>query len=136
VASPGATLDHPALLSVRNVSAEYRSNAGRAVAVRAVSFTIQPSAAIALVGESGSGKTTIARCVAGLHFRGTDELEFDSKPLPWGAKGRSRELRRQIEIAFQNPYDSLNPRRSVQQQVAPPARLLRGISQSEAKREA
>jgi peptide/nickel transport system ATP-binding protein len=63
-------------------------------------------------------------------------MEFDGKPLSWGAKGRSRELRRQIEIAFQNPYDPLNPRRSVQQQVARPARLLRGISQSEAKREA
>lgn len=131
-----ATLDTSALLSVRDMSAEYRSNAGRTVAVHAVSFTIQPGAAVALVGESGSGKTTIARCIAGLHVDGTGEMEFDGKPLPWGAKSRSRELRRKIQIVFQNPYDSLNPRQSIQQQVARPARLLRGISQSEAKREA
>jgi peptide/nickel transport system ATP-binding protein len=136
---PLATRDSPrgpALLSVRGLSADYPSSAGRTAAVRGVSFSIQPSDAVALVGESGSGKTTIARCIAGLHVHGSGEMVFDGKPLPWGAKNRPRELRRKIQIVFQNPYDSLNPRQSIQQQIARPARLLRGMSRSEARREA
>lgn len=129
------SLDKSALLSVSGLSADYPSNAGRATAVRGVSFSIQPSTAVALVGESGSGKTTIARCIAGLHVHGSGEIAFDGKPLPWGAKNRSRELRRKIQIVFQNPYDSLNPRQSIQQQIARPARLLRGMNRSEARQE-
>jgi peptide/nickel transport system ATP-binding protein len=131
-----ATLDKPALLLVSGLSAGYRSSAVRTAAVQSVSFAIKPSEAVALVGESGSGKTTIARCIAGLHVDGSGEMAFDGQPLPWGAKNRSRELRRTIQIVFQNPYDSLNPRQSIQQQIARPAKLLRGMSRSEARREA
>jgi peptide/nickel transport system ATP-binding protein len=131
-----AEQDKPALLAVSGLSAGYRSSAGRTDAVRGVSFAIRPSEAVALVGESGSGKTTIARCIAGLHVDGSGEITFGGQPLPWGAKRRSRELRRMIQIVFQNPFDSLNPRQSVQQQIARPARLLRGLSRSQAGREA
>jgi peptide/nickel transport system ATP-binding protein len=131
-AAPG----QPTLLSVSGLSAGYRSNTGHTAAVQSVSFAIKPSEAVALVGESGSGKTTIARCIAGLHVDGSGEMSFDEQPLPWGAKHRSRELRRLIQIVFQNPYDSLNPRQPIQQQIARPARLLRRISRSEARREA
>ena len=131
-----AALAQPALLAVSDLSAGYRSSAGHTAAVRSVSFAIKPSEAVALVGESGSGKTTIARCIAGLHADGSGEMIFDGRPLPWGVKNRSRELRRTIQIVFQNPYDSLNPRQSIQQQIARPARLLRGMSRSEAKQEA
>jgi peptide/nickel transport system ATP-binding protein len=130
-----ATLGQPALLSVSDLSAGYHSSAGHTAAVRSVSFAVKPSEAVALVGESGSGKTTIARCIAGLHVDGSGEMIFNGQQLPWGAKNRSRELRRTIQIVFQNPYDSLNPRQSIQQQIARPARLLRGMSRSEAKLE-
>jgi len=131
-----AAVGQPALLSISALSAGYHSSAGHSAAVRSVSFAIKPSEAVALVGESGSGKTTIARCIAGLHVDGSGEMIFDGRQLPWGAKNRSRELRRTIQIVFQNPYDSLNPRQSIQQQIARPARLLRGMSRSEARREA
>jgi peptide/nickel transport system ATP-binding protein len=126
-----AALDEPSLLSLSDLSAGYRSSAGRSAAVRSVSFAIRPAEAVALVGESGCGKTTIARCIAG-----PGEMIFDGQRLPWGARNRSRELRRAIQIVFQNPYDSLNPRQSIQHQIARPARLLRGMSRSEARREA
>jgi peptide/nickel transport system ATP-binding protein len=131
-----AEVDKPALLVVSSLSAVYRSSAGDTAAVESVSFNIRPSEAVALVGESGSGKTTIARCIAGLHVDGSGEMTFDGELLPWGAKIRPRELRRRIQIVFQNPYDSLNPRQPIQQQVARPARLLRGLSRSEANQEA
>jgi len=124
------------LLAVTDLTAEHRSAAGRTVAARSVSFAIEPSEAVALVGESGSGKTTIARCVAGLHTQGTGQMMFAGHLLPWGTKRRSRDLRRQIQIVFQNPYDSLNPRRAVGAQVARPAKLLRQLSSAEATREA
>jgi peptide/nickel transport system ATP-binding protein len=131
-----AAPDNSALLVVSGLSAGYRSNAGYTAAAQSVSLTIRPSEAVALVGESGSGKTTIARCIAGLHVDGSGEMIFDGQPLPWGAKRRPAELRRKIQIVFQNPYDSLNPRQSIQQQVARPARLLRNMSRAEARREA
>jgi peptide/nickel transport system ATP-binding protein len=124
------------LLVMTDLTAEHRSAVGRTVAARGVSFTIEPSEAVALVGESGSGKTTIARCVAGLHTQATGQMIFAGNPLPWGTKKRSRDLRRQIQIVFQNPYDSLNPRRAVGAQVARPAKLLRQLSSAEATREA
>ncbi len=73
---------------------------------------------LALVGESGSGKTTLARCVAGLHkdFTGTIRLREDA--LPPAARSRSSAARKEIQYVFQNPYASLNPRRTVGQTIA------------------
>ncbi|MGA3354722.1 MAG: ABC transporter ATP-binding protein [Acidimicrobiales bacterium] len=134
--SASTRTDTAALLEVSNLTAEHRSAAGRTVATHDVSFTIQPSEAVALVGESGSGKTTIARCIAGLHVHATGQLAYAGASLPWGTRTRPRDIRRQIQIVFQNPYDSLNPRRTVRAQVARPARMLRRLSRADAIREA
>jgi peptide/nickel transport system ATP-binding protein len=73
---------------------------------------------VALVGESGSGKTTLARCVAGLHKDFTGALLLGDTQLPPAARSRSDAARKQIQYVFQNPYASLNPRRTVGQTVA------------------
>ncbi len=73
---------------------------------------------LALVGESGSGKTTLARCVAGLHRDFTGAVVLGDKELPPAARSRSNESRKQIQYVFQNPYASLNPRRTVGQTIA------------------
>jgi peptide/nickel transport system ATP-binding protein len=73
---------------------------------------------VALVGESGSGKTTLARCVAGLHKDFTGALMLGDTQLPPAARSRSDAARKQIQYVFQNPYASLNPRRTVGQTVA------------------
>jgi len=73
---------------------------------------------VALVGESGSGKTTLARCVAGLHRDYTGEIRLAGAVLANSARRRSSEHRRQIQYVFQNPYASLNPRRTVGQTIA------------------
>ncbi len=87
-----------------------------------------PASALALVGESGCGKTTIARCVAGLHEPSAGRIALDGEPLAGPGAQRSREARRRIQIVFQNPYDSLNPRQRVGDAIARPARVLRGLS--------
>jgi peptide/nickel transport system ATP-binding protein len=86
---------------------------------------------VALVGESGSGKTTIARCIAGLHPRAGGTILFDGAPLPSLAQGRSRALRGRIQIVFQNPYDSLNPKQTVFQALARPLKLFKSPRTSE-----
>jgi peptide/nickel transport system ATP-binding protein len=73
---------------------------------------------VALVGESGSGKTTLARCVAGLHKNYTGAVYLGSDELPPAARSRSAAARKRIQYVFQNPYASLNPRRTVGQTVA------------------
>jgi peptide/nickel transport system ATP-binding protein len=73
---------------------------------------------VALVGESGSGKTTLARCVAGLHKDYTGAVFLGADELPPAARSRSSAARKQIQYVFQNPYASLNPRRTVGQTIA------------------
>lgn len=123
------------LLSVEDLHAEYAGRHERTVAAKGVGFTVEPGACVALVGESGSGKTTIARCIAGLHEPESGVIRLHGAPLPGKASRRSIEARRRVQIVFQNPYDSLNPRHRVADAIARPARLLRKLSRSEAESE-
>jgi peptide/nickel transport system ATP-binding protein len=75
---------------------------------------------VALVGESGSGKTTLARCVVGLHSNCSGELHLGTERLSPGYRHRSEQAHRGIQFVFQNPYTSLNPRRTVGQIVERP----------------
>jgi peptide/nickel transport system ATP-binding protein len=87
------------------------------------------------VGESGSGKTTLARCIAGLHTNWTGEVRYEGEPLPPGIRRRTKDVLRGIQYVFQNPYASLNPRRTVGGLVAQPIqtfaerRRMRGDSE-------
>ena len=85
------------------------------------------------VGESGSGKTTIASCIAGLHPRVPGTVKFDGAPLPPLAGQRSRDLRRRMQIVFQNPYDSLNPKKTVSHTLARPLVLFKVPGLTEAR---
>lgn len=136
VLAPGAAAPVTSLLEVRDLCAEYRTRAGVVVAAQNVSFSIGAGASLALVGESGSGKTTIARCVAGLHVRSSGTITLDGKTLPPLAKHRPQRARRRIQIVFQNPYDSLNPRHRIGDAIAFPARFLRDLTRQEARTEA
>jgi peptide/nickel transport system ATP-binding protein len=73
---------------------------------------------LALVGESGSGKTTLARCVAGLHKDWVGEIRLGDTRLAEAARKRSSQARKDIQYVFQNPYASLNPRRTIGQTIA------------------
>jgi peptide/nickel transport system ATP-binding protein len=121
------------VLEVQELRASY---AGAAVlAVSDVSFTVMPGQCVALVGESGSGKTTIARCAVGLHKPDSGRILLRGQPLPYRARERTVEQRRSVQIVFQNPYDSLNPRRTVAEALARPLRLFEIVTRSEVKSE-
>ena len=104
------------LLSVRRLTKEFRRGRGlfRAGApVRAVddvSFEIERGETFGLVGESGSGKTTTARCILRLVEPTSGEIEFGGRNLLALSRGDMRAARRQMQIVFQDPYSSLNPR--------------------------
>lgn len=100
-------------------------------AVDGVSFDIRPGETLALVGESGSGKTTVSRAVLGLMEPTDGRVEFQGKPLSGLSRRGRKDLRRQVQAVFQNPYTSLNPRRRVVDIVAEPLRVHRVASESE-----
>jgi peptide/nickel transport system ATP-binding protein len=123
------------LLAVAGLTAAHRSRAGSVVAARDISFTIAAGECVALVGESGSGKTTIARCIVGLHQPDSGTIALDGQTLAAKAGDRRVDVRRRVQIIFQNPYDSLNPRHTVGDIVERPARQLRRLRRADARAE-
>ncbi len=123
------------LLVVEHLTAVHHGRAETIVAANDVSFTVDVGECVGLVGESGSGKTTIARCVAGLHVPASGRILLDGVPLERRARERAREARRRCQIVFQNPYDSLNPRRRVGDEIARAAVVLRNLSRRDARNE-
>ncbi|PML78987.1 dipeptide ABC transporter ATP-binding protein [Enterovibrio norvegicus] len=89
-----------------------------------VSFDIQEGETFGLVGESGSGKSTIARVIAGLYPPNSGKVWFEGIDLT-GLKSEAqrRPMRRQMQMVFQNPYSSMNPRMKVQDIIAEPIRF-------------
>jgi peptide/nickel transport system ATP-binding protein len=85
-----------------------------------VNFTVPGRQCVAVVGMSGSGKTTLARCLVGLHPAWAGDVSFAGKPLGKGIRRRSDDQLRRIQYVSQNPYASLNPRRTVGQIVEQP----------------
>jgi peptide/nickel transport system ATP-binding protein len=108
------------VLALTGVSASYR---GRTV-VHDVTLALSPHECLALVGESGSGKTTLARSIVGLHNERAGDITLQGAALAPAARARSREMRRAIQYVFQNPYGSLNPRRTVRQIVGQPLEVF------------
>jgi peptide/nickel transport system ATP-binding protein len=110
------------VLAVQNLDAHY----GSRHTLFDIDLEVHRNECLALVGESGSGKTTLARCVSGLHKHYTGKVRLGDDVLPEAARARSNEARREIQYVFQNPYASLNPRRTVGQSIARQLALFGG----------
>jgi peptide/nickel transport system ATP-binding protein len=123
------------LLAVHGLRASHRGGTEPVVAAAEVDFELGDGECLALVGQSGSGKTTIARCLVGLHHPDGGTVTLSGQPLAARVRDRTVDQRRRIQYVFQNPYESLNPRRSVGEQLARPAQLLRGLSRAAARSE-
>lgn len=122
-----------ALLEVRNVSARYPGAAMQVLSE--VSLAVAAGETLGVVGESGSGKSTLLRCIAGLHPPVSGDVLFEGQALAAKAVRRPRGIRGQMQIVFQNPDTSLNPRQSVAQLVGRPLRLFRDdVSRSDETR--
>jgi peptide/nickel transport system ATP-binding protein len=100
---------------------------GRMQTVRAVddvSIRVRARATLGLVGESGSGKTTLARCIVGLETADQGTIELLDIPIALALQDRLSEVRRNLQMVFQNPNDTLNPYRSIGSTLERTIRLL------------
>jgi peptide/nickel transport system ATP-binding protein len=100
---------------------------GRAVvhAVDGVDLTVRKGETLGLVGETGCGKSTLARCMAGLQPLTGGSISYDGRDLTAMSSRELREIRREIQVVFQDPYGSLNPRRRVGSIIAEPLHVHR-----------
>ncbi|WP_161784953.1 ABC transporter ATP-binding protein [Hoeflea sp. BAL378] len=94
--------------------------------VRGVSLEVRHGETIGIIGESGSGKSTFLRGIAGLLPPTSGRVEFRGKPLAGSVADRHRAERRDLQLIFQNPDSSLNPRQTVGAILKRPIRLFRG----------
>jgi len=106
-------------LDLRDVVVDYeRRGGGRVRAVAGASINVERGQIVGLVGESGCGKSTLAKAAVGLVRPTSGSVLFEGREIaPLGRRGRSRDLAR-LQLVFQNPYASLNPRRKVGSQLA------------------
>ncbi|MEZ4463905.1 MAG: dipeptide ABC transporter ATP-binding protein [bacterium] len=96
---------------------------GHVQAVDGVDLDVMPGQAVGLVGESGCGKTTTGRCILRLIEPTAGTMHFDGRDLRAMPRAELRALRREMQIIFQDPFGSLNPRRTVFQTLAEPLKL-------------
>ncbi|MEC3767078.1 ABC transporter ATP-binding protein [Cupriavidus sp. SS-3] len=108
-----ATASAPTLLEVEDLHVTHRSGAHATVAVQGVSFSIAAGETVGLVGESGCGKSTLARAVLRLADHDAGRIVFDGTDIAPVNRRRMRPWRGAMQLVFQDPYSSLNPRKTV-----------------------
>ena len=125
------------VLETRHVTRDYHVSGGlfrKEKIIRAVkdaNFKLEKGKTLAIVGESGSGKSTLARILTLIDPATSGELLIEGQPVDI-SKGLSKEMRRKVQIIFQNPYGSLNPRQKIGDVLAEP--LLINTSMPAAER--
>ncbi|ELE5026949.1 ABC transporter ATP-binding protein [Vibrio fluvialis] len=127
------------LLRVRNLVTRFDTKKNfwgrtthRVHAVEQVSFDIYPGETLALVGESGSGKSTIGRTIQQLQRATSGDIEFEGRALSARSKAEQSRLRQEIQYIFQDPFASLDPRKTVGYSIAEPIRTHHLLSSDKA----
>ena len=107
------------VLEGRNITRDYATGGGflrrakKVQALKGISFAVNRGETLAIVGESGCGKSTLARIITLIDPASSGELLLDGQAIAIGKTAIPREVRRKVQIVFQNPYGSLNPRQKV-----------------------
>ena len=124
-----------ALIEVRNLKQYYHQDHIVVKAVDDVSFTVQAGETFGLVGESGSGKSTIGRAIVNLYQPTDGQILYQGKALSDLSKGERLDYNKDVQMIFQDPYASLNPRMKVQDIVAE-GMEVHGLVASKSERDA
>jgi dipeptide transport system ATP-binding protein len=130
------------VLEGRDIVRDYRIPGGlfspaRVVhAVKGVSFKVEKGKTLAIVGESGCGKSTLARIITMIDAATAGELFIDGQKVDIAREGVTPEMRRKVQIVFQNPYGSLNPRQKIGDVLGEPLLINTGASADERRERA
>ena len=123
------------IIRVEHLKKYFKTPFGMLHAVDDVNFAIKEGETLGVVGESGCGKSTLGRVVLKLIEPTDGKIIFDSRDITDIAEGENRELRKQMQIIFQDPYSSLNPRMSVSELIADPLKTFRVVKSRKARQE-
>lgn len=108
------------LLEVRDLKKYFKTPSGYLHAVDKVSFSLETGKTLGVVGESGCGKSTLGRTILHLTEPTDGQIIFDGQDISTVSNRRFKELRREMQIVFQDPFSSLDPRSSVSQTIEEP----------------
>ena len=132
----------PPLLEVKNIDVDYiigKNIFGKAnkvfPALKNISFQLHGGETLGLVGESGSGKTTIGRAIVQLIEKSRGEIKFKVKNIADLSKKEAYELKKHIQIIFQDPYSSLNPRKTIGKDIEEPMQVHNIYSNNDERKE-
>ena len=125
----------PKLLEVENLKTQFFTQDGVVKAVDGVSFSLDRGETLGIVGESGSGKSTLARCVSRLIDPTDGEVWLDGVEIGRLSTRQLRPYRRRVQVVFQDPYRSLNPRRTIGKSIVE-GPMNYGVGRDEAWRRA
>lgn len=113
------------IISVRNLKKYFPTSSGTLHAVDDVSFDIERGTTLGVVGESGCGKSTLGRVLLHLLPSTDGQIIFEGKDITNVSRHELHELRKQMQIIFQDPFSSIDPRMSVKQLIAEPLKIYK-----------
>jgi len=125
-----ANIRDVALVEIRNLTKVYASGKHEVRAVDGVSLDIHSGETLGLVGESGSGKSTLGRLILRLIEPTSGSIRFEDQDLLAATSGKMRRLRRDMQVIFQDPFASLDPRFRVEDIIAEPL-IIHGVDQQD-----
>ncbi|MBQ5390885.1 MAG: ABC transporter ATP-binding protein, partial [Spirochaetales bacterium] len=111
------------ILEVRNLKKYFKTPRGMLHAVDDVSFSIEKGHTLGIVGESGCGKTTTGRCILRLVEPTSGEIFFEGKDIMKAGRSEMKKLRKDMQIIFQDPFSSLDPRYTINQTLSETLRI-------------
>ena len=121
------------LLEAFGVSVTFKSYGFEVQAVKNVDFVLPQGQVVGIVGESGSGKSTFARVLSGIQEPTAGHVTYMGKPIQEGKEIYKGELRKAVQMVFQDPYSSLNPRMRIVNAVAEAVRIHQNPNKDEAQ---
>ena len=120
----------PALLEVKDLKKYFKTSNGFLHAVDGVNFTLDEGKTLGVVGESGCGKSTLGRTILHLIDSTGGKIYFEGKDVTDPSRRQLSELRRKMQIIFQDPFSSLDPRMTVSEAIMEPLILKGGMSRA------
>lgn len=124
------------LLAVKDLKKYFNTSGGMLHAVDGISFELEEGKTLGVVGESGCGKSTLGRTILHLLSPTDGKVHFDGKDITNPSKRELRDLRENMQIIFQDPYSSLDPRKTVCESIMEPLILQKKLSKNDCRQEA